>query len=170
MDLRGVSMMTIMSDRNLLYVLCALVLAVLVTTSINAPHVLLGNKFLVGFINHEIVNVLAVTTSVSMAWAAHLATALSSLEDSIRGVEFPRLKGTLKFNIISLGIYFVLTVVLLVIESGVDCGDTWRASIYSILLTVLLLNIILIVQNHLISFQIPTRSEIEAMIDNNVDE
>ena len=135
-----------------LYVLCASVFAVLVVISINSPSLLLENKFLTNFINHELLNVLAVTTSVTMAWSGHLVTVLAELEDAVQGIEFPRLRITLKRNIIFLGVYFIASLFLLMIESEICCYVI-RSIIYSVLLTVLLMNIIIMILTHDVSFK-----------------
>ena len=118
---------TIITDKNLLYVLCALVFAVLLTVSIIHPQYLLGNKFLMSFLRNELLNVLAVTTSVNMAVSAHLVTLLSNLEDAVQEIEFPRLRRSLARNIVLLGIYFISSIGLLAVESGISGNAELRA-------------------------------------------
>lgn len=158
-------MKTITNIKYWLYGFCTVFLVVLIFISAITPALLLNNKFLANFINHELLNVLAVTTSVTMAWSGHLVIQLHSLEDSIDGLKFKKTIGTLKRNIIFLGCYFILSLIFLMVESGIYCSPIIRASVYSILLTILLMNIITMIQTHLLSFKIPTIKEINRMVD-----
>ena len=143
-----------------LYAICAIFFVVLIAISIINPTCLLNNRFLKDFINHELLNILAVTTSIIMAFSGYLVTLLSSLEESIAGFKFARTRKALKRNIIFLGCYFIGALVLLIVEGGTNFSDIAKASIYSVLLTALLMNMILIIQTHLISFDIPTKNQI----------
>jgi len=156
-----------MSDANLLYAITAFLLIALATISITHPFFLLENEFLVGFINHELVNVLAVTTTVTMAWSGHLLYILVDLEGEHELLEFPRLKASLKRNIVFLGVYFTGAVILLVIESALVGNHELRACIFSLLLLLLFMNIVSMIQTHMIAFQMPTKKEIRKLLDEN---
>jgi len=147
-----------------LYAICGCISVAMFATAIFGTDYVLSNDFLLDFVEQDLLNVLAITTSVTMAWSGHLVTLLTRLEDSIKGLEFRRLRGTLKRNIIFLGAYFLVAFLLLVAEAGISCGRILRACIYAILLTIFLLNVILMIQSHLISFRIPTRGQVERMV------
>lgn len=154
-----------MTDRNLLYFLCFLIFIGLIIVSVISPSYILGNDFLANFINHELLNVLAVTTSVTMAWSGHLVTVVASLENENDGLRFPRLRVTLRNNIILLGLYFVASIALLIVEAGIDGNPELRSSIYSVLILFLLMNLVVMIQTHMVSFGLPTKKQIKQMLE-----
>lgn len=156
----------IMSDANLLYAVTMFVLIALLTISIVHPNYLLENGFLSGFINHELVNVLAVTTTVTMAWSGHLLHVLVDIEGDNDWLQFKKLKASLKRNIILLGLYFVLSIFILAVESSIIQNTELRACLYSILLMFLFMNIVSMIQTHMVGFQIPSRKQIKELYDN----
>ena len=68
--------------RKTIYIVCMIVLAgVFIVLSACAPTVLAKNEFLVGFINQEILNIMAVIMTISIASIATIHIWFNELED-----------------------------------------------------------------------------------------
>ena len=125
------------------------------------PTYFVDNTFLSKFINHEIVNVMAVTVSVTMAWNGHILFSLFGLEKEYK-MQFSSLKKTLRLNNMFLGFYFILCIGLLFFKSIIP--NDYIAFLYAAILTLLLWTVIAMIQTYCFSLNLPNDSEFKKMI------
>ncbi len=110
------------------------------------PQSLVENDFLQNFINHELLHVLVVTTTVTAASAANLHLALNRAEETIKKPDcFRDARKEINQDAYCLIGLFLAAVIVLVVRSSV-AGNTFVVSLLNgVGLIILLMNILVLI-------------------------
>lgn len=126
-------------NRTIAWVAILGTLTVLLTVSACAPYLLSddGNAFLKGFVNQELLSLLGVVVTITLASAGNLHLELNKLQD-MTGKPFARTRQAVRLSAYSLIVIFVLACVLVVVKPtlGTDMRATATCNSIAIVLIV----------------------------------
>jgi uncharacterized membrane protein YbhN (UPF0104 family) len=112
-------------------------LTVLLTVSACAPYLLSddGNKFLAGFVNQELLSLLGVIVTITLASAGNLHLELNKLQDRT-SLPFDRTRKAVRMSAYSLILIFALAGTLVVVKPlvGTDMRATAACNSFAIVL------------------------------------
>ncbi|MDQ2106633.1 hypothetical protein [Azospirillum isscasi] len=102
---------------------CALIalIGVLSAMSVCAPAVLTGNKFLQGFINHELIATLGVIMSITIASASQIHLALNQIEERRNMLYFSEARREIAQSSYLLITFFLVAIILMFLKE--EAGD-----------------------------------------------
>jgi len=132
--------------KNLFLITIVVFTGVVLCISFAMPTFLSQNEFLSGFINHEILNILAVIMTVTAASAANIHLTFNSFEDKLgeRGM-FDGARREINSNVYWLIGAFSASIVALIIKSAITPSDLSISLINSFCLVLLLVNILVLI-------------------------
>lgn len=114
------------------------------------PEWLLENEFLVGFINHEILALLVVILTITLASVANIQLSINRLiatsfeKDEAAKALCNEIKSELKDNTVIIFLSFFVALVALFVKGLIPNDSTAEASINALILWVLVLNLLTI--------------------------
>lgn len=120
-------------------VLTLLVAASLVTISVVCPNILSQNEFLVNFVNHEILNILAVIVTVTLVSITQVHLEFGRIERRLKESIFSGARRELTQTTWALGASFLLTLLALIFKGGIDHSNLMSISLFNSFCLVLLL-------------------------------
>ncbi|QQD18719.1 hypothetical protein I6N98_02290 [Spongiibacter nanhainus] len=116
-----------------------LVACSLVTISVCSPETLSKNSFLDGFINHEILNIIALIVTVTLVSITQIHIEFGRIERRIKEPIFSEARTEINQTTWALGVSFLLVLVGLIIRSGVDQNSYMAISLHNTFCLVMLL-------------------------------
>lgn len=120
-------------------------IGVVVAMTVCMPEFLAQNSFLEGFINHEILNILAVMATVTIASAANIHLAFNRLEERAnKPGNFKTARKEINHSAMALVWLFIATVIFLVLKA-VSMNLYWVSFWNGICLIVLLVNVFVLI-------------------------
>lgn len=111
----------------------------LATISIVTPNILSENGFLVNFINHEILNILAVIVTVTLVSITQVHLEFGRIERRYKENVFAGARRELNQTTWALGSSFVLALIALILKGGLDPCELTAISLFNSFCLVLLL-------------------------------
>lgn len=132
--------------KNLFLITIVVFSGVVLCVSFAMPEILSKNKFLMEFINHELLNIFAVIMTVTAASAANINLSFSSLEDKIKkpGL-FNDARHEINSNVYWLIGIFCLAILVLIIRSAIPETNLGLSLINGFCLILLLTNILVLI-------------------------
>lgn len=119
--------------------------ALVIFLSACAPELLASNTFLVGFVNHELLNILAVIATVTIASAANIHLAFNRLEEKAGKIgAFTSARKEVSGSALILVWLFLAAIFLLVVKSLGE-SDHWLSFWNGAALVILMVNIFVLI-------------------------
>ena len=141
--------------KAIFWVLVIVSIGVVIVISICKPELLVNNQFLKNFINHELLNILAVIVTVTAASTANIHLAFNRVEEKIKKNDyFKYARQEVNHGAIFLILLFLILVVLLIVRSYFLHNMNVVSFINGISLIILLVNILVLLDVTLTVFAI----------------
>lgn len=113
-----------------------------------------GNSFFKSFVNHELLSVLGVIFTITLASAASLHLELNKIEERT-GEQFLPARGAIKASAYSLVAAFALAFCLVVVKPIVATNQHWSALLNSAVVLIFVFNIAILADLTAAVFRIP---------------
>lgn len=135
------------------------ILTVLLATSACAPHLLsdTGNKFLEGFVNQELLALLAVVTTITLASAGNIHLELNKLQDRT-GLPFINSRRAVRWSAYSLIVIFAIAGLLVIVKPMLGSDERATAACNSIAIVLVLFSLHVLFDLTRTVFAIPAAS------------
>jgi hypothetical protein len=142
-------------------------LTVLLTVSACAPYLLSdeGNAFLAGFVNQELLSLLGVIVTITLASAGNLHLELNKMQDRTK-MEFARTRLSVKLSAYSLIIIFATSVALVVVKPMLSTDMRATAACNAIAIVLITFSLFVLIDLTRTIFAIPAVSTLPESQDN----
>lgn len=120
-------------------VITIVVSASLITISIVTPEILSKNTFLANFINHEILNILAVIVTVTLVSITQVHLEFGRIERRLKEKIFPEARREINQTTWALGLSFILVLFALILRGGVEDTNLMEVSLFNSFCLIMLL-------------------------------
>lgn len=128
--------------------------ATLICSHIN-PAILGENKFLNNFVYHQLLNIFAIIMTVTLASAANIHLAFNRAEEIMgQAGAFKIPRREVNFDALALVLLFVLSTILLIIQSAFTGSVVVVSYFNSVFLTILLMYILTLIDITLVIFEL----------------
>ena len=143
-------------------------LVVLLAASACAPYLLSddGNSFLRGFVNQELLTVLGVVVTITLASAGNLHLELNKMQDRT-GSPFMRTRKSVKISAYSLILIFALAGALVIVKPLVGSDMRATAACNSVAITLMLFSLFVLVDLTRTTLSIPAASTLPTRHDSD---
>lgn len=141
-------------------------LTVLLTISACAPYLLsdAGNKFLAGFVNQELLSLLGVIVTITLASAGNLHLELNKLQDRTNS-EFRRTRLSVKLSAYSLIAIFAIAGALVIIKPMMGVDPRATAACNSVAIVLVAFSLTVLIDLTRTTFAIPASSTLPIASD-----
>ena len=133
---------------------------ILLSTSICSPYYLSddGNEFFKNFVNHELLSVLGVIVTITLASSASLHLELNKLEEQT-GERFSGARSAIKISSYSLIAIFGAAFALVMVKPWVASNQHASAALNSIVILIFLFSLAILADLTMAVFRIPARKK-----------
>lgn len=118
---------------------------VVIALSVCVPSILGDNSFLLGFINHEILNILAVIMTITITSVATIHIWFNELEKKHEKKVFGEARDDINQSAVILVWLFVVEVALLIVRSWFDGSASARSVFNGLSLVILLADVLVLI-------------------------
>ena len=143
-------------------------LTVLLTVSACAPYLLSdqGNKFLAGFVNQELLSLLGVIVTITLASAGNLHLELNKIQDRTK-IPFTRTRTAIKLSAYSLIAIFIVAGALVVIKPMLGTDMRATAACNALAIVLIVFSLFVLVDLTRTVFAIPASTTLPEVPDDN---
>ena len=133
-------------QKALFFVIILIVAGILAYVTLCRPVIIAENQFLDNFINHELLNILAIIMTVTAASAANIHLVFNRAEEAIKEQGyFDGARKEINHNVFFLIGTFIATVLILIVRSHFLDSVTLESCFNSLCLIFLLINILALI-------------------------
>nr|WP_087576021.1 hypothetical protein [Sphingomonas sp. CDS-1] len=143
-------------------------MTVLLAVSACAPYLLsdAGNKFLAGFVNQELLSLLGVVVTITLASAGNLHLELNKIQDRTK-LPFNRTRKAIKLSAYSLICIFMLAGALVIIKPMFGADMRATAACNSVAIVLIFFSLFVLIDLTRTVFAIPASSTLPEVSDDN---